>query len=171
MICLLFVWDGPETEFHSFTEYLYTSDWSLTFSGEINTTVNYLEIILTNEGDKVITKNYFKSVDCNSLLEFQSCHHKKWLTNIPHGQFQRLRRNCTNDKDYVTQSSILKKRFKDKKYPKTIVNEAFIRAGLLSQEHCGKPKSNHDDTNSHTNFQHAFVTVFIEETKRVYGDL
>lgn len=38
---LLFIWDGPENDFHSFTEYLNENNWGLKFSGEINSTLNY----------------------------------------------------------------------------------------------------------------------------------
>lgn len=68
---LLFIWDGSETEFLLFTDYLNTNSSGLNFTGELNSkTINYLDLILFTEGDKVLTKTYFKQVDCNSLLDF-----------------------------------------------------------------------------------------------------
>lgn len=65
-------------------------------------------------GGKFLTKNYFKPTDRNSYLPLDSCHHMVWLTNIPKGQFTRLRRNCSRRSDFLVQSELLGKRFIDK---------------------------------------------------------
>lgn len=37
-------------------------------------------------------------------LSVPSCHYPFWLFNIPKGQFVRMRRNCTRESDFITQS-------------------------------------------------------------------
>lgn len=87
---------------------------------------------LFSEENTICTKNFFKKADCNSLLEYKSSHHKKWLTNISFGQFRRIRQNCTKKKDFTEQSRILTKRLKEKGYPKSIIKGAQERAGGMS---------------------------------------
>lgn len=78
---LIFIWKGSQEEFNLFRDNININDWGLEFSGETNTeSINYLDITLFHEGSNILTKNYFKKVDCNNLLEFESCHFKKWKT-------------------------------------------------------------------------------------------
>lgn len=112
---LLFIWKGSVKDFHEFTKYLNRNEWGLTFSGETHSEkIYYLDVTLFSEGERILMSYYFKPVDCNSLLDFRSYHHKQWRTNIPFGQFRRLRKNCTKDSDFQTQSNILHKRFDEK---------------------------------------------------------
>lgn len=77
---LLFVWRGTENDFQDFTNYPNSYDWGLTLSGEISSTsINYLHLNLSNLGSKIVAKNYFKVVDCNSLLDYHNNHHRNWL--------------------------------------------------------------------------------------------
>lgn len=70
---LVFVWNNTEEEFHNFTNFLNENDWGLTFSGKIsNISINYLDITLFHEGGKVLTRNYFKTVDSKSFLNYES---------------------------------------------------------------------------------------------------
>lgn len=109
----------------------------LQFSGDISSTkMNCLDVTFTNEGEKIISKNVFKSVDINSFLDFTSSHYKKWLLNVPCGQFRRLRRNCAKNADFHIQSKTLKKRFAEKNYPKSVINGAFSRANKMTQDMC-----------------------------------
>lgn len=93
---LVFIWNHSEKEFDKFTEYLNYNEYGVTLSGEISSVqINYLDVTLSHENGKVVTKNFFKKVYSNSFLDFKSWHHKKWLQNIPYGQFCRIRQNCT----------------------------------------------------------------------------
>lgn len=165
---LIFIWKGEEKDFADFTKYLNTNSWGLTLSGDISSvSIDYLDVTLTNEGTRIITKNYYKSVDCNSLLDFNSCHYRKWLTNIPYGQFKRLRRNCTIDKDYRSQSNILKNRLKEKKYPSTIINYAYKKAGNLTQLQCIQPRAPTQDMDTINPFKNTFVTTYNHEHRHI----
>lgn len=122
---LFFIWDGTEMEFNNFTIYLNTNDYGIKLTGKISpNTLEYLDIELRSEGDRIISRTYFKEVDTNSLLDFKSAHYAKWLKNVPFGQSRRIRKNCTMEKDSKEQSRIMSNRFKEKRYPEHLVNEA-----------------------------------------------
>lgn len=64
------------------------------------------------------------------------------------------------------------KRFKEKKYPKSIVKQAFEKANLLSQEDCvrTKPKEKLED-NDNLKFQNAFITTYNHECRSIQNTL
>lgn len=75
---LIFIWAGPIREFEDFTNYLNDNDWGLIFSDDINPmSINYLDITLSHQDGKIITKNYYKSLDCNGYLDYTSNHYKR----------------------------------------------------------------------------------------------
>ncbi|XP_063315812.1 vomeronasal type-2 receptor 26-like [Pelobates fuscus] len=78
--------------------------------------VHFLDLKIFIENGTVKTKTFFKTVDVNSFIDIDSCHFKTWLSNIPKGQFMRLKRNCTDDNTFIEQSDILKKQFYQKGY-------------------------------------------------------
>lgn len=128
--------------------------------------INYLDITLFSENNKTFMKNVFKKVDCNSLLDYTSCHYKRWLTNVPFGQCRRIRRNCTKDSDFLTQSNILKKRFEEKRYPTKLIEGAFIRAKQLTQQSCIQPRLKNTDKKEDI-FKNAFTTTFNQNHNKI----
>lgn len=90
-----------------------------------------------------------------------SCHYKRWLNNIPLGQFRRIRWNCINNKDFQTPySRILTKRLKEKGYPSKIIKGAHNRASQMSQEMCIQPRNTQSTNNKNIDYKHAFVTIY-----------
>lgn len=59
------------------------------------------------------------------LLHYNTCNYDYWINNIPKSQFCRLRRNCTNDKDYVKQGALLKQKLIEKDFPQPLIEQAF----------------------------------------------
>lgn len=64
----------------------------------------------------ITTRNYFKPMDVNSYIGYESCHYAPWIRNIPKGQFKRLKINCTKIEDFLIQSNTVKGRFLEQKY-------------------------------------------------------
>lgn len=57
---LIFIWQGPEDDFKTFTSYLNDNNWGLTFTGSINSSsTDYLDITLFSNGETICTKNFF----------------------------------------------------------------------------------------------------------------
>lgn len=76
---------------------------------------------------------YFKAVDSNSYLDFQSHHFRGWKENIQFGQFRRIRKNWANDHKFEKQAEIIRKRFREKGYTKNLVMGAYEKARKSNQ--------------------------------------
>lgn len=153
------MWDGTETEFTDLTTQLNQNEYGIQLSGNISPgTMEYLDTELKSEDNKMISITYFKEVDTNSLLDFKSVHYKQWLSNVPFGQFRRLRKNCTLEKDFEEQSHTMTK----KKCPKHLIHEAKTKAGNLSQETCLLPskKPKKQLLQATSDYQHNFITTY-----------
>lgn len=75
-------------------------------------------VLLWDQESKVISKTHFKETAGNSYLHKESCRHPRWKNNYTYSQFCRLRRNCANSADYLTQAEVLTKTFIKKGYHK-----------------------------------------------------
>lgn len=89
--------------------------------------VIFLDLEISKEGDHFCLRNNFKPTDRNSYIPLESCHHRSWLCNFPRGQFIRLRRNCTHEDDYISQSQVLASRFQQKGYEKSALDSEIER--------------------------------------------
>lgn len=78
------------------------------------TEIHFLDLKLQLVDGDIIRSTYFKETDRNGFISTNSCHHGAWLRSVPRSQFLRLRRNCTNQDDFLQEASILKKRFLEK---------------------------------------------------------
>lgn len=87
----------------------FTGEWSLE-------TINYLDLTLVKNGNRIGTRTFFKATDRNGFVPTNSCHHPQWLVAVPKGQYMRIRRNYDNLIDFHTQSDILTQRFCEKGY-------------------------------------------------------
>lgn len=87
-------------------------------------TLAFLDLELCHDNGAIYAKKIL-----NLLQEIpvsNSCHHPRWVSNIPCSQFCRLRRNCTEkDTDYDIHGQLLSQKFLDKGYPTSLVDEAF----------------------------------------------
>ena len=69
---------------------------SIKFSGEFsNIEVDFLDVTMYREGNKIFSRLFCKPTDSHSYLEFNSCHPSQNKNSIPYSQFLRIRRNCT----------------------------------------------------------------------------
>lgn len=120
---MLIVCNGTRDTLEEFFTNLNSNDKNIKLIFNISDkSVNFLDLDITVNHNKLITKTHFKSIDTNSYLSLNSCHYKSWLLNIPKGQLVRIKRNCTNETDFITQAEFVGKRFKAKGY-----SDDFIR--------------------------------------------
>lgn len=123
---LIIIWDGDTELVASFVKHCNDNPYGLSFTSVMDpSTIAFLDLELGHDGPIITSKNYTKPTAGNSYLHFKSCHFPKWITNIPKGQFCRLRQNCTKDSDYIELSTDLKRKFLDKQYPESLVEEAY----------------------------------------------
>ena len=70
--------------------------------GNYETCVSFLDISISINGDALATSISYKPTDSHSYLLFSSSHPNQTKQSIPYSQFLRLRRLCSEDKDFET---------------------------------------------------------------------
>lgn len=93
-----------------------------------------MDLVLTKTHNNITTNTFFKDTNRNGYVPIQSCHHLKWLTAIPKGQYMRIRRNCNSIEDYNTQSAILTNRFSEKGYSSRALNKCQKQVLSMNRE-------------------------------------
>lgn len=167
---LFFIWQRTRDDALDFMRILNNNNWGLKFTVNFSdTNLEFLDFMVSVEEGRFTTSSFFKQVDNNSYLSYDSGHLKKWKLNIPFGQYQR-RGNCTKEETYVDQAKILQQRFKEKKYHAGIIKQAYQRAKKLSQKECLENKKkilkgNKDNNNIN------FITTYNVQYNRIRGTL
>ncbi|XP_073424135.1 LOW QUALITY PROTEIN: uncharacterized protein [Dendrobates tinctorius] len=121
---ILFVLDGALLDLQTFIASLNTNSYGLEFTPTYSkTSVNFLDLTICVEYNKLITKGYHKEVDSNSYIHINSCHLPVWLTNIPKSQYMRVKRNCTNTQDFHKETERLTDQIMEKGYDPQQLNQ------------------------------------------------
>ncbi|XP_075207972.1 uncharacterized protein LOC142312872 [Anomaloglossus baeobatrachus] len=161
---LFFIWDDSDNNLHDFLKCIVNNEWGLTFTPTIEKgSIDFLDLTIAHDKGTIYTKTFFKKVDSNGYIDFTSSHYNKWLTNVPRNQFQRVRRNCTLDRDYKEQAMVLKERFLDKKYPPALIKKAYqVNKDLSQIELTTRSVASgiRDDPKSGNNFSSHFLTTY-----------
>ncbi|XP_048085618.1 uncharacterized protein LOC125284521 isoform X2 [Alosa alosa] len=106
-----------------------------------STSINFLDlkICVDTEGG-LHTSIYRKPTDRNTILRADSFHPANLISNIPYGQFQRLRRICDSDNDFEVQSTDIYERFKQRGYKDKTLNRALTKTKSTERANLFKPK-------------------------------
>ncbi|XP_078515246.1 extracellular calcium-sensing receptor-like [Lissotriton helveticus] len=96
--------------------------------------IAFLDLTIKLKEGSLSTTMYRKPTDRNSLLHYTSHHPKALRTNLPFGQFLRIRRNCSALTDYKTESAILSRNLLERGYPTRDVSKAQKRASHNHRE-------------------------------------
>ena len=78
--------------------------------------VNFLDVEVKIKGNKIQTSLYTKPTDAHLYLNAKSCHPDHVIKNIPKGQLIRVRRICSEDKDYDVHANQMKSFFLSRGY-------------------------------------------------------
>lgn len=91
--------------------------------------VNFLDTSVYKTAlNTLAIKPYVKPTDMNSYFHFTSYHPRYLWSNIPFGQFLRLKRNSTSILDFQQQSKRMRQQFINRGYPPDIVQTVAARA-------------------------------------------
>ena len=89
---------------------------------------------------KIITDLYCKPTDRNNYLPFNSAHPYHCKKGLPYGQFLRLRRICSRDEDFLTQSAKKAALLLQKQYPMELLINSHLKAQAKDRVDLLKPK-------------------------------
>ena len=127
---VLFVWTGPQEDLMLFLNSLKQNDYNLKFTYEISQrSLTFLDVQISIDDEGTIETSLFrKSLAGNSLLHATSSHPKSLISNIPYGQYLRIRRNCSTDSNFEYEAKLLQQRFQERGYSKKGLKKAYLRA-------------------------------------------
>ncbi|XP_078524891.1 vomeronasal type-2 receptor 1-like [Lissotriton helveticus] len=129
------IWQGDHQTVSEFMQWLNQQNRFLKFTHTVsNKELVFLDLNIFSKDGKLHTTTHFKPTSRTCLLRYDSFHPRNLRTNLPYGQFLRLRRNCTQIKDYKTQAQDLKKKLQQRRYPEKIIDVAMKRARNNNRE-------------------------------------
>jgi hypothetical protein len=105
---------------------------ALQFTWEISeTSVSFLDILVSINGNKLVTSVFYKPTDSHSYLLFSSSHPNHTKRSIPSSQFLRLRRICSEDEEFQAKCLELSHVFVQRGYPTSLLDSAFSKASQI----------------------------------------
>lgn len=93
----------------------------------------FLDLKVFPEGGRLCTSLYRKPTSGNSVLHENSCHMRNTVTNIPHGELLRTKRNCTRDCDYQVVARECIDRFRVRGYQEDTLRLAKSRVDSMQR--------------------------------------
>ena len=84
--------------------------------------VQFLDVEVSLQHGKIVTTVYSKPTDSHVYLDVTSCHPLHVIKNIPKGQFQRLRRICSNSIDFIEKCN---------RYIQFFINRGYDKSQLI----------------------------------------
>ena len=124
---IFLIWHHEKEDLDLFIDYLNSRMPSIKFEAESsNTSVHFLDVTINiTETGEINTTLYTKPTDAHNYINYYSCHPRSCRRGIPYGQFLRLRRICSIEDDFVTQSKTLALHFHRANYPKELIQSSF----------------------------------------------
>ncbi|XP_069476431.1 uncharacterized protein [Ambystoma mexicanum] len=109
--------------------------FGIVFTGfSSRTEINFLDLTIYVQENKLLTKTYRKQTEVNSTLFATSCHFDPVKNNIPKGEFIRARRNCTDSQIFEHECTTLHNRFKARGYKTRFIKAASDKAHKITRD-------------------------------------
>lgn len=134
---VFFIWEHGEDSLKEFLTYLNTLHPTIKFDPSAQyskDTLDFLDVTLTRVGDRLKTDLFCKKTDTHQFLEFSSCHPFHTKRSIPYSQTLRLRRICSDDRDFFKRVGELKGYLKARGYDMGMVEKQVIEALKINRE-------------------------------------
>ncbi|XP_063077568.1 uncharacterized protein LOC134467623 [Engraulis encrasicolus] len=144
---ILLVFTGSEHDLSLFNKYINDTHPNLKFTMEYSSTkIHFLDLEITLHNNMLETSIYRKETDRNTILHASSFHPDHIVKNIPYGQFVRLKRICSNDEDFEVKANDMAKRFRDRGYDETVIDQARGRASHKNRSELLNPAPKTSDS-------------------------
>ena len=96
------------------------------------TSVSFLDILVSINGNRLITSVFYKPTDSHSYLLYSS-HPNYTKQSIPFSQFLCLHPPCSEDEDFQSKSLEMREFFVQHGYPTSLLDTAFSKASQIPQ--------------------------------------
>ena len=127
---------SSKSEIEDFATYVNGFHPSLKFTWSISDEqLPFLDLYLKPTSDRLITSIYYKETDTHSYLNYTSSHPIRCKNSIPYSQFLRLRRICSDERDFDIKSKEMTVFFFiNRGYPQQILQQALNRVAVAQRE-------------------------------------
>ena len=99
---------GSEQDLQQFLDFASKYQPKLVYTYSISSDkLPFLDIYMTPRDDRISTSIYYKDTDSHSYLNFGSSHPFKCKSSIPHSQFLRLRKICSEDDVFQSEATTM----------------------------------------------------------------
>ena len=145
---IFFIWTHGEENLNSFLTELNEFHNTIKFTQESSrSSIPFLDIRIHLDKGKLWTTTYHKPTDRSTYLHYKSCHPTSQKKSIPYSQMVRMVRNNTKSEDAQHHIEELTKKFLDRGYPASLINQAKEQALNLTQEETLTPKQRSQQNN------------------------
>ncbi|CAJ0952492.1 unnamed protein product [Ranitomeya imitator] len=163
---IFFVWLSTRGDCIEFLDGLNINPHNIFLTYSISDSViTFLDLKVFVQDNRLATDLFRKPTATNALLDFTSFHPWHTKVGVPTGQFLRVRRNCTLDRDFSLQARDLTDRFRQRGYPKHVILTAFQRARQHDQTSLLSPKGRDQEAQTRFimdyNWRQRFTDVII----------
>ena len=133
---LFFIWKGTETELLTFFDEINQVHTTIKFDFNFSTSeVNFLDLtIYKDKRGKLQTKIYTKPTDKHAYLHKNSAHPYHLKKSIPYGQALRLKRICSDEKEFIDASKQLTSNLLNRGYEESEIKEQINKANERNRE-------------------------------------
>jgi hypothetical protein len=143
---IFMIWTHGEDELHAFMGSMNLHQPTIQFTYEWSTNeIHYLDVTIYIKNQTIGTKLYTKKTDTHQYLQFPSSHPLHNKKAIPYSQALRLRRICSDIKDFNTACDNLKTNLKKRGYPRTLITEGINKARSTERASLLEPKRRQPD--------------------------
>ena len=138
---IFFIWTHDDKNLQEFIQFAnnYTTSnkmkSNIKFESHISKeSVNFLDVKVNFNNGFITTSVYSKPTDAHLYLNAQSSHPSHVIKNIPKGQFIRLKRICSDDKDFNLHAKTLSTYFINRKYDKQLIKSSLEEVKLMHRD-------------------------------------
>jgi hypothetical protein len=129
------IWQHGLEELNEFYKHINSANPNLKFTMESSENkISFLDTMVKIEQQCIQTDLYCKPTDSHNYLRFNSAHPKSCKESIPYSQFLRVRRICSEIKDFDKNITMLCGHFLKRGYPLSLLEEAAIKARRLERQ-------------------------------------
>ena len=132
---IFLIWHHGESKLLSFIEDFNNAHPGISFSHSYSAiSVNFLDVTVTLDEQKLTTKLYRKPTDRHQYLHFQSSHTKHCKTSIPYSQAIRFKRICSDSNEFIRNCEHLRGALTRQRYPARISDDALKKADNIDRK-------------------------------------
>lgn len=99
----------------------------------LETSINFLDTVVTQQEDRLMTKLFTKPTDRNMLLHFNNAHPRSMLKSLPYSQFLRVKNIVSVSSEVDSSFNEMSHKFIKRGYPRSLVQQQKNRAQSLTR--------------------------------------